>query len=78
MSDHFDIPVGDPQGVVSCDFCEEPFAYWADNNSSGLPSRYCVKCEEHRSDKYGCAMLIAEGVMCQDGACGCGGTGVLS
>jgi hypothetical protein len=77
MSDHFEIPVGEPQDSVSCDFCEEPFAYWADNNSDRAVHRYCVECEERRSDKYGCAMLVAEGVMCQDGACGCDGSGVL-
>ena len=76
MSDYFEIPVGDPQKPVSCDFCDEPYAYWADNNSSGLPSRYCEKCEEIRSEKYGCAMLLDQGAMCEDGICGCGGTGV--
>jgi hypothetical protein len=51
-------------------------AYWADNNWSGVVSRYCEACEEKRSEKFGCAMIVAEGVMCDEGACGCGGTGV--
>lgn len=62
--------------TASCDFCDEPMAYWADNNAAALPSRYCEKCEEKRAEKFGCAMLIAEGATCDDGICGCGGTGV--
>lgn len=72
----FEIPVGDPQEVVLCDFCHEPWAYWADNNAAGIAMRYCVKCEERRSEKFGCAMLLAEGATCEDGICGCGGEGV--
>jgi hypothetical protein len=62
--------------TASCDFCVEPMAYWANNNESALPSRYCETCEEKRSEKFGCAMLIEEGATCEDGICGCGGTGV--
>jgi hypothetical protein len=51
-------------------------AYWADNNWSGVASRYCETCEEKRAEKYGCAMLLAEGATCEDGICGCGETGV--
>jgi hypothetical protein len=49
--------------------------YLADNNESGLERIYCGKCEEHRAEKYGCAMRITEGATCEDGICGCGGTG---
>jgi len=82
MSDHFEIPVGDPQDTNErthpCGDCGEVVEDWylADNNSSGLLRIYCGKCEERRSERYGCAMILAEGAMCQDGACGCGGTGV--
>lgn len=62
--------------TAACDFCTEPMAYWADNNAAALPSRYCEKCEERRAEKFGCAMFIAEGASCEDGICGCGGTGV--
>jgi hypothetical protein len=61
--------------VVKCG-CGNEAEYQADNNQAGEVYWYCSKCEEHRSDKYGCAMIISEGVMCQDGACGCDGTGV--
>lgn len=61
--------------TAPCDFCTEPMAYWADNNWSGVVSRYCEKCEEKRAEKFGCAMLIAEGASCDNGACGCGGSG---
>lgn len=78
MSDHFEIPVGDPQDTRTCGDCGEVVEDWylADNNASGLLRIYCVKCEEIRSERYGCAMILAEGAMCEDGACGCGGTGV--
>ena len=59
-----------------CDFCKEPMAYWADNNAAGLPFRYCVACEDRRADKFGCALMLAEGAQCEDGICGCGGSGV--
>ena len=62
--------------TASCDFCDKPMAYWADNNASALPARYCEACEERRAEKFGCAMLIAEGATCEDGICGCGGKGV--
>jgi hypothetical protein len=62
--------------TASCDFCDKPMEYWSDNNASGIASRYCADCEERRSEKFGCAMLITEGAMCEDGICGCGGTGV--
>ena len=58
--------------------CGNDAEYVADNNEAGKKFWYCGKCEEHRSDKYGCALIISEGVMCQDGACGCDGTGVYS
>jgi hypothetical protein len=50
--------------------------YVADNNYLRTEQVYCSKCEEIRSDKYGCALIRAEGAMCQDGACGCDGAGV--
>lgn len=63
--------------VYTCEVCENAEGeFIADNNADKFARWYCVKCEEHRSDKYGCALIIAEGVMCQDGACGCDGTGV--
>jgi hypothetical protein len=57
-------------------FCGKEAEYHADNNESGVLTAYCVKCEEHRSEKYGCAMILEEGAQCEDGVCGCGGTGV--
>jgi hypothetical protein len=61
-----------------CDDCgqESIDYYWADNNATRTMQVYCAHCEEQRSERYGCAMILSEGVMCQDGACGCGGTGV--
>jgi hypothetical protein len=61
-----------------CDDCgtETIDYYWADNNGTSTMQIYCAECEERRSDRYGCAMILSEGAMCQDGACGCGGTGV--
>lgn len=65
-------------GVYLCQICENGEGeFVADNNAERIAYWYCAKCEEHRSDKYGCALILAEGVMCQDGACGCDGTGVL-
>jgi hypothetical protein len=65
-------------GMRKCLMCDVLTDDWyvADNNESGVEHTYCSRCEEHRSEKYGCALIIAEGAMCQDGACGCGGTGV--
>jgi hypothetical protein len=64
-------------GLRTCGSCGVMTDDWylADNNESGFEHVYCGKCEEHRAEKYGCALIIAEGAMCQDGACGCGGTG---
>jgi hypothetical protein len=64
-------------GMRKCLMCDVLTDDWyvADNNESGVEHTYCSRCEEHRSEKYGCALIIAEGPMCQDGACGCGGTG---
>lgn len=82
MSDHFEIPVGDPQEADGrtrpCEQCGVITEDWyvADNNYLRSTQIYCVKCEEIRSEKYGCALLLDEGAMCEDGACGCGGTGV--
>jgi hypothetical protein len=59
----------------SCGVETEDF-YWADNNASGNVGQYCPKCEERRSEKYGCAMMLSEGATCENGICGCGGTGV--
>lgn len=67
--------------VLWC-FCGKEAEYHADNNESGVLTAYCAECEEHRSDKYGCAMILAEGCGCYPGgaecACGCGGTGVYA
>lgn len=86
MSKYFEAPVGDPQeenttveigtDVYLCG-CGERGEWYSDNNESGKIKWYCGSCEEHRAEKYGCAMLLSEGPMCQDGACGCGGTGRL-
>lgn len=61
--------------VLSC-FCGKDAEYYADNNASGELTAYCAECEENRSEKYGCAMILEEGARCEDGVCGCGGTGV--
>jgi hypothetical protein len=61
--------------VLWC-FCGKEAEYHADNNESGILTAYCAKCEERRSEKYGCAMILEEGAQCEDGECGCGGTGV--
>lgn len=85
MSNHFEIPVGDPQQTESradesmmCDFCVDGQAeFIADNNEAEHAWAYCGVCEEKRAEKYGCALILSEGAMCDEGACGCGGTGVL-
>ena len=63
----------------SCDDCntETIDYYWADNNGTRTMQVYCADCEERRSDRYGCAMILSEGASCQDGACGCGGKGTF-
>jgi hypothetical protein len=67
-----------PTESMGCDFCVDgQAAFIADNNASGIPYAYCEACEEHRAEKHGCALILAEGAMCEDGICGCGGTGVL-
>jgi len=76
MSDHFEIPVGEPQDTIFVCGCGKEGEWCSDNNASGHAEWYCSDCEENRADKYGCAMFLDEGAMCQDGACGCGGTGV--
>jgi len=81
VSDHFEIPVGDPQNIIfTCD-CGKDGEYCSDNNASGHAEWYCADCENDRSFRYGCAMFVAEGCGCvpggEDCACGCGGTGVI-
>jgi hypothetical protein len=67
-----------PTESMGCDFCVDgQAAFIADNNASGIPYAYCESCEEHRAEKHGCALLLSEGASCEDGICGCGGTGVL-
>lgn len=88
MSDHFEIPVGDPQQTASraeesmeCDYCHNQADFIADNNEAGIAYAYCGTCEDNRATKYGCARIMAEGCGCFPGpeecACGCGGTGQL-
>ena len=83
MSDHFEIPVGDPQEGDErkhpCGSCGDVVDDWylADNNASGELVAYCEACEEKRADKYGCAMILSQGASCSGGACGCDGKGVL-
>lgn len=64
-------------GMRTCTMCRVLTDDWysADNNESGVVHTYCAKCEEHRAEKYGCAMMLSEGATCEDGICGCGGTG---
>jgi hypothetical protein len=63
---------------MKCDFCVDGQAeFIADNNAAGIAWAYCGKCEEKRAEKFGCALILAEGANCEDGICGCGGTGVL-
>jgi hypothetical protein len=57
--------------------CGDGGAWYADNNGGGLAQWYCGACEDTRAERYGCALIIAEGVMCDEGACGCDGTGIL-
>ena len=83
MSNYFEIPVGEPQQTESradesmeCDFCHNQAAFIADNNAAEHAWAYCESCEEKRAEKYGCAMILSEGASCEDGICGCGGTGV--
>ena len=64
-------------GIIGQCSCGEVAEYYADNNEAGIAYAYCYKCEERRADKYGCAMFIAEGIMCDEGACGCDGTGFI-
>ncbi len=59
--------------------CGAEAVYYADNNESGKIKWYCEEHEEHREEKYGCAMIIEEGCGCYPNdpcACGCDGTGV--
>ena len=67
----------DESKVYLCQVCENgEGAWWADNNADKFARWYCENCEEIRSERWGCAMLIAEGATCEEGICGCGGTGV--
>lgn len=60
-----------------CELCADADAeFFSDNNADRNGRWYCGKCEERRSEKWGCAMILAEGATCEDGICGCGGTGV--
>jgi hypothetical protein len=60
-----------------CDSCKDKQAdFIADNNEAGIAYAYCGVCEEKRAEKFGCALILAEGAQCEDGICGCGGTGV--
>ena len=77
MSNYFEIPVGEPQQSKECDSCHNQAEFIADNNEAEIAYAYCGVCEEKRAEKYGCAMILSEGATCEDGICGCGGTGVL-
>ena len=67
----------DENKVYLCQVCENgEGVWWADNNADKFARWYCEQCEEIRSERWGCAMLIAEGATCEEGICGCGGTGV--
>lgn len=67
----------DENSVYICELCADAEAeFFADNNLDRNGRWYCAACEEKRAEKWGCAMILAEGATCQDGACGCGGTGV--
>lgn len=57
--------------------CGNGGEWYADNNGERVAQWYCGACEDTRAERYGCALIIAEGVMCDEGACGCDGTGVL-
>jgi hypothetical protein len=83
MSNYFEIPLGEPQQTESradesqvCDSCDNQAEFIADNNEAGIAYSYCGTCEEKRAEKFGCAMILSEGAQCEDGICGCGGTGV--
>lgn len=66
----------------TCNWCDQDGEYLADNNMLRVMELYCPDCEERRSDRYGCAMILAQGCGCvpggEDCACGCGGTGVYA
>jgi len=68
----------------TCSDCEQVLgdsAWYADNNGGLGLLMYCDGCEERRAERYGCALIIAEGCGCvpsgADCACGCGGSGLL-
>jgi hypothetical protein len=61
-----------------CQICQDGEAqFLADNNSDKVLRRYCGTCEDIRAERFGCALILAEGAQCTDGICGCGGTGIL-
>jgi len=66
----------------TCTGCDKAGEYLADNNGTKDMKWYCPDCEERRSDRYGCAMVVADGCGCYPGgdecACGCDGTGVYA
>ena len=66
-----------PTESMECDSCHNQAEFIADNNEAGIAYSYCGTCEEKRAEKFGCAMILSEGAQCEDGICGCGGTGVL-
>ena len=65
-----------PTESMECDSCHNQAEFIADNNEAGHAWAYCGVCEEKRAEKYGCALILSEGATCEDGICGCGGTGV--
>ena len=63
--------------VYTCEICHNAEGeFIADNNSDKVLTRYCVSCEDTRAERWGCSMVLSEGATCDDGVCGCGGTGV--
>ena len=50
----------------------------ADNNADKVLRRYCGSCEDARAERFGCGLILAEGAQCDNGICGCEGTGVYS
>jgi hypothetical protein len=63
--------------VYICGICDSGEAeFIADNNADKVLTWYCGACEDRRAEKYGCALILEEGAQCEDGICGCGGTGV--
>ena len=67
----------DENKVYLCQVCENAEGeFISDNNADKYARWYCVKCEDTRSERWGCALILAEGATCEDGICGCGGTGV--